>query len=131
MAAKGKWDVWLEPQNLALLRGWARDGNTDEQIAKKMGISVRTLYRWYNIPECQPLCQAIKSGKEVTDYAVEGALLKNALEGNVTAQIFWLKNRKPHKWKDKQVQDITEDINKISETLIRIKQVAEQADNNE
>lgn len=131
MAAKGKWDVWLEPQNLALLRGWARDGNTDEQIAKKMGISVRTLYRWYNIPECKPLCQSIKSGKEVTDYAVEGALLKNALEGNVTAQIFWLKNRKPHKWKDKQVQDITEDINKISETLIRIKHVAEQADNNE
>ena len=40
-------------------------------------------------------------GKEVVDYQVENALLSAALEGNTTAQIFWLKNRRPDKWRDK------------------------------
>ena len=29
-------------------------------------------------------------------------LYKNALAGNVTAQIFWLKNRRPAEWRDVQ-----------------------------
>ena len=33
---------------------------------------------------------------------VENALFKNAIEGNTTAQIFWLKNRRPDKWRDKR-----------------------------
>ena len=36
----------------------------------------------------------LKKGKEVVDYQVENALLASALDGNTTAQIFWLKNRK-------------------------------------
>ena len=39
---------------------------------------------------------------------VENALFKNAIEGNVTAQIFWLKNRKPDKWRDKPEGEQTE-----------------------
>ena len=33
--AKGKYQEWLEPEGLLKLEGWARDGLTDEQIAKK------------------------------------------------------------------------------------------------
>jgi hypothetical protein len=29
-------------------------------------------------------------------------LYRNALAGNVTAQIFWLKNRRPSEWRDVQ-----------------------------
>ena len=32
---------------------------------------------------------------------MENALLLKALCGDVTAQIFWLKNRRPDKWRDK------------------------------
>ena len=32
-------------------------------------------------------------------------LLKSALEGNTTAQIFWLKNRLPDKWRDKPKEE--------------------------
>ena len=35
------------------------------------------------------------------DYEVENALLAKALGGDVTAMIFWLKNRRPDKWRDK------------------------------
>ncbi|MCD8147511.1 MAG: helix-turn-helix domain-containing protein [Clostridiales bacterium] len=97
--AKGKYQKWLEPDGLLLLEGWARDGLTDEQIAKNCGCNVRTLYEW---KERYPqISQALKKGKEVVDYQVENALLGAALEGNTTAQIFWLKNRRPDKWRDK------------------------------
>jgi transposase len=98
--AKGKYHRWLEPDGLVLLTGWARDGLTDEQIAHNMGIRSKTLYEWKN--RFSEISEALKSGKEVVDYQVENALLKAALEGNTTAQIFWLKNRRPDRWREKR-----------------------------
>lgn len=105
--AKGKYKQWLEPDALVLLEGWAREGLTDENIADKIGISTSTLYEWKNkYPE---FAEALKEGKEVVDFQVENALLQNALAGNITAQIFWLKNRKPDKWRDKPEANPTDD----------------------
>ena len=87
---------WLSHEGLTLIQGWARDGLTDEQIAARMGIARKTLWQWRkDNPE---LAQCVRSGKEVADYAVESALYKNAIEGNVSAQMFWLKNRKREQW---------------------------------
>lgn len=124
MPCKGKYARWLEPDGLLLLAAWARDGLIDEQIAHNCGISAGTLYDWKNrFPQ---IAEALKKGKEVVDVQVENALLKRALgyetveemteEGpdgtkirttrkrvppDVTAQIFWLKNRMPDRWRDK------------------------------
>ena len=100
--AKGKYQEWLTPDGLLLLEGWARDGLTDEQIARNMGINVKTLWVWKK--DHDPICNALKRGKAVVDYEVENALVNAALEGNVTAQIFWLKNRRPDKFRDKPEQ---------------------------
>lgn len=123
-----KFKKWTEAQGLTLLEGWARDGLTDEQIAHNMGVHVSTLYEWKRrFPE---LSEALKKGKEVVDYQVENALLKRALgyevtevtveesdEGtkrretvkhiapDVTAQIYWLKNRRPKKWRDRPQEE--------------------------
>lgn len=97
--AKPKYHKWLEPDGLILLEGWARDGLTEEQIAHNMGISIRTLQNWKQ--NHVPILHALKKGKEVVDFQVENALLEQAMNGNVTAQIFWLKNRKRTAWKDK------------------------------
>lgn len=101
--AKGKYQKWLEPENLILLEGWARDGLTDEQIADRIGIGYSTLQTWKS--KYQDIQDTLKKGKEVIDFQVENALLSSALEGNTTAQIFWLKNRRPDKWRDKQKDD--------------------------
>lgn len=101
--AKGKYEYWLTPEGLTKLEGWARDGATDEQIAKHMKISLATLYNWKR--DHLDILEALKKGKEVVDFQVENALLKNAMDGNVTAQIFWLKNRRPDKWKDKREEE--------------------------
>lgn len=97
--AKGKYEYWRTTDGLILLQGWARDGLTDEQIAHNMGIRRTTLYDWKN--KYSDINDALKKGKEIVDYEVENALLKRAKQGDVTAQIFWLKNRRPEKWRDK------------------------------
>ena len=125
--AKGKYEQWIMPEGLLLIEGWARDGLIDEQIAKNIGINVSTLYEWKK--KYNEINEALKRGKEVVDREVENALLKRALgydaeeviseftpefgliptktvkkhiPGDVTAMIFWLKNRKPNEWRDKQ-----------------------------
>ena len=102
--AKSKWNDIKD--KLTLVEGWARDGLTNEQIAEKLRINPDTLYRYKKKhPE---FSESLKRGKEVVDYQVENALLKNALEGNVTAQIYWLNNRKPKQWKNKRDSIIKE-----------------------
>lgn len=94
-----KYEYWLTEDGLVLLEGWARDGLTDETIADKCGISTSTLYDWKK--KHLEISEALKKGKEIVDFEVENALLNEALSGNVTAQIFWLKNRRTDKWRDK------------------------------
>lgn len=139
--AKGKYQRWLGPDGLLLLEGWARDGLTDEQLAQKMEISPSTLYEWKaKFPE---ISEALKKGKEVVDIQVENALLKRALgyeymeerveisekDGkkviqtmkqvipDTTAQIFWLKNRRPDKWRDKPQERAEEGPQTLEEFL--------------
>lgn len=113
--ATGKFQYWRSADGLILLQGWARDGLTDAQIAHNCGIRVCTLYDWKNkYPE---ISDALKKGKEIVDFEVENALLKRAKQGDVTAQIFWLKNRRPEKWRDK-VQFTDESSLKKLDSLI-------------
>lgn len=117
-----KYEHWITNEGLLKIEGWARDGLTDEQIAHNIGISRSTLNEWKN--KFPDISDTLKRGKEVVDRLVENALLKRALgysytevtkesgvitkevtkevHPDVTAQIFWLKNRKPDEWRDKQ-----------------------------
>ena len=93
--AKGRYQKWLESENLLLLEGWKRNGLTDKQIAENMGISVNTLDKWKQ--RFVQIRQALKIGHESANYAVERKLFQKAMKGNTTAMIFWLKNN----WRDK------------------------------
>lgn len=93
--AKGRYQKWLESENLVLLEGWKRNGLTDKQIAGNMGISVNTLDKWKQ--RFVQIRQALKIGHESANYAVERKLFQKAMKGNTTAMIFWLKNN----WRDK------------------------------
>lgn len=138
--AKGKYQRWLEPDGLTRLEGWARDGLTEAQIAQKMRVSMSTLSDWKN--RYPVILESLKKGKEVVDIEVENALLKRALgyeytetmteeseDGykvrktrkfippDVTAQIFWLKNRRAEVWREKQIVEVSE------ETLARAREI--------
>lgn len=128
--ANPKYEEWLTPEGLIVIEGWARDGLTNEQIASNIGIAESTLYKWKN--EQQEISEALKRGKEVADYEVENALFKRAtgfryvevtkengvvvkevtkeVAPDTTAAIFWLKNRKPSEWRDKQELNLQGDL---------------------
>lgn len=102
-------------------------GATDQEIADFFEIEVRTVYRWKH--DHSDFCQALRTGKEVADERVERSLFQKAIgyeqdevkifmpanspapvyapfrakvSPDTTAAIFWLKNRRPDLWRDKQ-----------------------------
>ncbi|MHC2115338.1 terminase [Stenotrophomonas geniculata] len=107
-------------------------GATDQELADFFEVEVRTVYRWKG--DYPDFCQALKSGKEEADARVERSLYQQAIgyeqdevkifmpaqaeapvyapyrakvAPNVTAAIFWLKNRKSQEWRDKQQTELT------------------------
>lgn len=111
--AKLKWEQVKD--KLILVEGWARDGLTNEQIAKNLGIGKTTFYKM--LSEHDELSEHLKKGKEVVDYEVENALLQSALKGNVTAQIYWLNNRKPKQWRNKQDVNVSDNGMSLAEAI--------------
>lgn len=131
--AKGVYKDWITKDGLSKIQSWALSGLTNEQIANNMGITVKTLYEWAN--KYSNFSDALKRAKKIADEEVENALYKRALgytvtlnkqkvtkdgiavdcieemhiPGDTTAQIFWLKNRQPEKWRDKVEQSVTVD----------------------
>ena len=62
---------------LLLVRKWARDGLTEEQICKNLSISKSTMNEYKK--QHQDFLNALKKGKEVAITEVENALYKRAL----------------------------------------------------
>ena len=154
--ARGKYHEWLTKEGLTLIEGWAKDGLTDEQIAANIGVTTTTLYDWKK--KYADFSDALKKGKETSDYEVENALYKSAtgyeyeerkevqevVDGvmrkrveitrkqfppNATSAIFWLKNRKPDKWRNKQGIEINKlhaEIKKLEAETARIESQTEK-----
>lgn len=102
-------------------------GATDMEVADFFEVDVRTIYRWkHDHPE---FCQALNVGKDKADERVINSLYQKAvgyeqdavkifmpggadapvyapyrekIAPDTTAAIFWLKNRRPAEWRDKQ-----------------------------
>lgn len=111
-----KYEDWLTEDGLILLEGWARDGLTDEQIANNMGIATSTLYEWKKkYPE---ISNTLKKTKEVVDRQVENALFKKAIEGDTTAMIFWLKNRRSNDWRDRKETALSGSVQTVPDRLV-------------
>ena len=124
----GKYDPTRHPDAIGAL---ARRGLTDEQIAHDLKVSVKTLNVWKK--KFVAVSEALKEGKIIADGQVEKALYRRAcgytytekkviklpdggvrseitekeVVPDVTAQIFWLKNRMQKEWRDVQRQEVT------------------------
>ena len=123
-------------------------GATDADLADFFEVSIRTVERWRS--EHDDFCRAIKDAKNVADSRVERSLYQRALgyshdavkimtvNGDVvcepyrehyppdtTAAIFWLKNRKPDKWREKQAVELSGvdgkpiEVTKIERVIVR------------
>ena len=99
MARPPKYKEWLTEEGLSIIEGLARQGLTDEQMAKELKINPDTFYDWKK--KFSEFSEAIKKGRSFANVKMENALYKSGIDGNVVAQIFWLKNRDPERWGEK------------------------------
>lgn len=122
----GRGTKYEENYHPILVKYMSRCGLTDKEIAKELGVGIRTFYRWKKT--YTELSHALKGSKDFVDALVEESLLKKAIGYEIeeteviaskdggktrikrtkkwihdtTAAIFWLKNRKPDRWRDVQ-----------------------------
>jgi len=107
------------------IRKMCERGLTNDEIADVLDVDRSTLYRW--AANHQKVCDSLKVGKAVSDNRVERSLYERAMgytheedkifqhngeavvvptvkhyPPDTTAAIFWLKNRRPEQWRDKQ-----------------------------
>ena len=96
--AKSKYESHVAPR-LEEIKDWCRNGATDEQIYNRLGISRNAFYEYQK--KHREFYESLKYNKEYCDGQIENALFEAAKAGNVTAQIFWLKNRRSKVWREK------------------------------
>ena len=82
---KGKYSKWLEKDSLLLLKSWARDGLTNDEIARKMEINPATFYRWKN-SYCE-ICEAIKKGREPVNVILEDTAFERATKWKTVKEV--------------------------------------------
>lgn len=96
--AKPKYEEYVLPR-LDEIKDWARNGATDEEIWKRLGIGRQSFYTYKNTHA--EFSEVLKFNKDYCDAQIENALFEAAKAGNITAQIFWLKNRRAKRWREK------------------------------
>jgi hypothetical protein len=119
-------------------------GATDREMAEFFEVNEATLHRWkLDRPD---FCEALKAAKETADNRVERSLYNRAVgysfdsekvfhfqcaitrapvvehvPPDVTACIFWLKNRRPDLWREKPDGPGTDDlVNAIGQIIDRL-----------
>lgn len=135
------------PEIVEKIIKYLEEGATITTTCDLVGISKETFYQWVN--NKSDFADAIKKAKSIPDKEVENALFKAACgytetirvldksreqveidkfyPPNPISAIFWLKNRKPDSWKDKQevehlgsvktVHDLTPEAIKIIDEM--------------
>lgn len=125
--ARVSYKDWITEDGLVKLEGYARDGLTDKQIAKNVGINPSTLYNWKK--QHVEILEALKRGKEVVDRQVESALLKKALGGTAKTVTYKMVKLDEDVLKAKRVEFLNSykldhpDLSKQELTLAAVAQV--------
>jgi hypothetical protein len=118
----------FKPEYIEQVRKLCQFGQTDPELADFFGVHLQTINNWKRkYPE---FLYALKTGKEVADQRVDRSLYQRAVGYNyetckifmpaghtkpvyapytehvppdVTAGIYWTKNRMPDRWRDQQL----------------------------
>lgn len=113
--------------HLVIAQALAKRGLTIVQLAESLDVAPSTVNKW--MVEHPEFSEAIKEARDISDESVEASLFQRATGYSVkavkvfmpagasepvyapyvehyppdpTSMIFWLKNRKPKEWRDKQ-----------------------------
>lgn len=146
--AKSKYDTKVK-NKLILVEAWARNGLTIEQIANNLGISKTTLYKYMEdhielserlkkgkeVIDIEVENALLKRAlgykyeevtkekilnRETKQYELKVTkVVTKEVQPDTTAQIFWLKNRKPAEWRDRKEVEHSGNISNPYEGLTK------------
>jgi len=123
---RGRPSKYNPETHLIIVQALAKRGLTIVQLAETLDVSPSTVNKW--MVDNPDFSEAIKEARDISDESVEASLFQRATgysvkatkifmtkDGEVvhapfiehyppdpTSMIFWLKNRKPKDWRDKQ-----------------------------
>ena len=153
VANNDKSQGWMTEEGLSKVRELVGMGLTDAELAKQLGCSRCTIYAWRKrFPEFAEAMDSAKAipneqveaslFKNTQGYFVEeeyherkfndstgefelvlARKTKKYIPPNITAIIFWLKNRMPERWRDRQEVELSGEVanpfNGLSEEQLR------------
>jgi IS30 family transposase len=96
----GRKKINFTDEDLANIERWSGDGLSEAQIATLLGCSLSTIARKKR--EKGRFDTALKKGKTRAVQQVANQVFQNAMSGKETSAIFFLKNRDPQNWSDRQ-----------------------------
>ena len=93
------------------ISAWSGDGLNESQIATLLNVNISTITREKKRNE--QFAHAIKKGKYKAVQLVANKVFQNAMDGKETSAIFFLKNRDPDNWADRQEVNYNLDLKNI------------------
>lgn len=106
---KGKYEEWLTPDGLLLLKSYAREGLTDKEIAeKKIGVSERAFTEWKM--RFDSISAALKKGREPINTIVEDTFFETKLKSQTITET--ITEKTIHRDADGLITGSTEHIRK-------------------
>lgn len=74
---RNAYERWLAPSQLERISNWAAKGCTMAELARNMGVSQSTLYKWQS--QHKAIADAIEDGRMLGVEAVENSLFRQAV----------------------------------------------------
>lgn len=93
-----------------------RAGADMRMAARAIGVRRQVIY--HRMEADPAFKEEITEARNFADERVVESLYKQAISGNTTAMIFWLKNRKRHEWRDKYDHEVVESQNQPAQVDI-------------
>ena len=103
----GRKKILFDEETLKKVEHWSGNGLSELQISRLLGVSLSTIAR--NKRNNERFDIALKKGKAQAIATVTNKVYENALDGKETSAIFFLKNRDPENWSDRQ--EVNHNIN--------------------
>ena len=109
--------ITITPSNLLQIEKMASRGMTVEQICSVLRIDKSTLYR--KAKQKKEIIEALERGRAGGIMKITNVLFDQAIAGDMTAVIFYLRNRDAGNW-NKQSQKIEVEGEVVSEVVFKI-----------
>lgn len=134
-----QFEFWTTKPGIVQVKVWCMHGATNPELCNLMHISNGTLHNWMN--KSKEFMDAVHMSKSVADSQVVFSAYKSATgykyqedamagngdvatldkwqPANATIQKFWMLNRMPDDWKEKQQVELSGDV-KIREKMAKM-----------